>query len=149
MKIKELIEERVHYYYWEKDYNCAITMLKILAEIFEVELSSQVIDSAIGMHGAGKFGAQCGLVEGSLMFTSILGRRNGIAQEEIISKCYTFADEFQKRFGSLLCRELRPEGFKKDNPPHLCEEMSKRAVEFTVNFIMESVEKWQDRYGDV
>lgn len=149
MKIKELIEERVHYCYWEKDYNCAITMLKILAEIFEVELSSQVIDSAIGMHGAGKFGAQCGLVEGSLMFTSILGRRNGIAQEEIISKCYTFADEFQKRFGSLLCRELRPEGFKKDNPPHLCEEMSKRAVEFTVNFIMESVEKWQDRYGDV
>ncbi len=138
MKIKKLIDERVHDYYWKEDLNCATMMLKTLAEIFEVELVPQVIDSAIGMHGAGRFGAQCGLVEGSLMFIGIIGGLNGISPEEIINNCYNFADEFNEQFGSLVCRELRPEGFKKDNPPHLCEDISKQAVEFTVEYVKKS-----------
>jgi hypothetical protein len=63
-----LVRERVHTYYWRNDINCAITTLKILSERFGIELSAQVIDSALGMHGAGEYGAQCGLVEGVLMF---------------------------------------------------------------------------------
>jgi len=31
----------------------------------------QLLDAAVGMHGAGKYGAQCGLVEGSLMFIGL------------------------------------------------------------------------------
>lgn len=136
MKYNDLIEERVHDYYWEKDLNCAATILKTLAEIFEIGLDSQVINSAVGMHGAGKFGAQCGLVGGALMFLGILGSKKVISQKKIINTCYNFANEFQEEYGSLVCRELRPEGFKKDNPPHLCEGITKRAVKFTVNFIM-------------
>ncbi len=136
MKTVELIGERVHDYYWKEDLNCATTTLKVLAEIFDIELDFQVIASAVGMHGAGKFGAQCGLVEGSLMFLGILGRDKGISQEIIISSCYNFANEFQKEFGSLACKELRPEGFKSDDPPHLCEDLTKRAIEFTANYIL-------------
>ncbi|AZO96406.1 C-GCAxxG-C-C family protein [Halocella sp. SP3-1] len=135
MNYDNIIKERVHQYYWEEDLNCATVMLKILAEIFEVKLNSQVIDSAIGMHGAGSFGAQCGLVEGSLMFLGIFGKKQLISHGEVIEKCYNFADKFQKEFGSLLCSELRPEGFKKDNPPHLCEDMTREAVGFTVNYV--------------
>jgi len=138
MELNKLIDERVHEYYWEQDLNCATTMLKVLAEIFEVKLNYQVIDAAISMHGAGKFGAQCGLVEGSLMFLGIFGRKRGIAQEDIIGTCYNFAHQFQDIFGSLVCRELRPEGFNKDNPPHLCEDITKRALEFTTNYIKEN-----------
>lgn len=53
MKLENLIDKRVHDYYWEDDLNCAITMLKMLGEIFEVEVKSQVIDSASGIPGAG------------------------------------------------------------------------------------------------
>ncbi|GAB6098143.1 hypothetical protein JCM16358_00220 [Halanaerocella petrolearia] len=136
MKSKKIIDERVHDYYWENDLNCATTMLKTLSEIFEIKLDAQLIDSAIGMHGAGKFGAQCGLVEGSLMFLGVFGEEKSVSKEKIINTCYDFADKFQEEFGSLLCRELRPEGFKKDNPPHLCEDITKSAVKFTVNYIM-------------
>ncbi|MFW5985845.1 MAG: C-GCAxxG-C-C family protein [Halanaerobiales bacterium] len=139
MDVNKLIARRVHDYYWQEDLNCATTMLKILAEIFELKLKSQVLHSAIGMHGAGGFRAQCGLVEGALMFVGILGREKGISESEIVDICYRFADEFESGFGSLLCRELRPEGFREDNPPHLCEEMSKDAVQFTVNFMRENV----------
>lgn len=132
---RDMIKERVHKYYWEDDINCATTVLKALAEIYEIDLNSQVIDSAIGMHGAGKFGAQCGLVEGSLMFIGILGKKLGYKDKSIVDYCYSFAKKFQNDFGSIVCRELRPQGFKSDNPPHICEEITKKAVEFTCNHI--------------
>ena len=110
-----LINERVHHYYWNEDLNCATTILRILAEIFEINLYSQTIYSVIGMHGAGGFGAQCGLVEGSLMFIGILGKNQDHENEAIVKYCYHFSSEFQKNFGSLVCSELRPQGFKPDS----------------------------------
>jgi C_GCAxxG_C_C family probable redox protein len=135
MDLQNRLDERVHQYYWENDYNCATTMLKILAEIYCIELSPHLLDAAVGMHGAGKYGAQCGLVEGSLMFIGLYGRVKGRKENEIVKLCYGFAEEFNNEFNSLNCRELRPEGFRDDNPPHLCENFSKRAVRFSVDYL--------------
>ena len=135
MKSEFSIEESVHNYYWTDDINCATTLLKTVSEIFQIELSQQVIDSAVGMHGAGKFGAQCGLVEGSLMLIGIIGREKNLSDEITVKNCFRFAEEFQKRFGSLNCSTLRPEGFKPENPPHLCERLTVEAIDFTSGFI--------------
>lgn len=131
----EQINERVHKYYWEDDINCATTVLKTLAGIYKINLEAQIIDSAIGMHGAGKFGAQCGLVEGSLMFIGIFAKKFGYENESIVNCCHGFAEKFQNAFGSLVCRDLRPQGFRLDNPPHICEELTKKAIEFTCNYL--------------
>lgn len=133
--MKDLISDRVHSYYWNDDLNCAETTIKTLAEIFKTEIQPQVLDSAIGMHGAGKFGAQCGLVEGSLMFIGIFGAQKGVGKEKIIALCYEFADEFEKKFKSLRCKDLRPQGFRPNDPPHLCEGKSKIAINFSAEFI--------------
>ena len=135
MDLQKLINERVHHYYWDEDFNCATTTLKILSEIFRIELSPQTIDAAIGMHGAGAYGAQCGLVEGALMFLGIYGRVKGAADDVIISHCYHLAQEFENHFSSLICRILRPQGFRPENPPHLCEEITKKAILFTVDYL--------------
>jgi C_GCAxxG_C_C family probable redox protein len=135
MKSDVAIDERVHDYYWTYDLNCATTLLKTVSEIFGIELSPQLIDAAVGMHGAGKFGAQCGLVEGSLMLIGILGRKKNLIDEITVKNCFRFAEEFQKKFGSLSCCTLRPEGFKPENPPHLCERMTVEAIRFTADFI--------------
>lgn len=131
----EQINERVHKYYWEDDINCATTVLKTLAGIYKINLEAQIIDSAIGMHGAGKFGAQCGLVEGSLMFIGIFAKKLGYENESIVKCCHCFAEKFQNAFGSLVCRDLRPQGFRLDNPPHMCEEITKKAIEFTCKYL--------------
>ena len=119
--MQKLIDERVHEYYWKYDYNCATPMLLILSEICGIKLQQQTLDAAVAMLGEGKYGAQCGLVEGSLMFIGIYGRQKQKADERIEAECCGFAEGFEKEFGSLMCKELRPEGFKPDNPPHLCE----------------------------
>lgn len=136
MTKEKFVEDRVHEYYWEDDINCATTTLKILSEAFAIELNDQVINSAIGMHGAGEFGAQCGLAEGTLMFLGIAGRAKGIMDEDIVKSCQDFAMQFEIRFGSLQCRVLRPQGFKHDNPPHLCEGITREGVVFSIEFVL-------------
>ena len=135
METKEFVQKRVKKYYWDDNINCATTNLKILSEKFGIELSEQIIDSALGMHGAGEYGAQCGLVEGTLMFLGILGRTLNISDDDIIISCNRFASQFEKNFNSLLCSILRPEGFSLNNPSHLCEKFTCEAVCFNIEFI--------------
>ena len=135
MQYMELINEKVHSYYWNDDLNCAITSLRILSEIFQTNLCSQIVSAGIGMPGAGGNGAQCGLVSGSLMFIGILGKENGQENMAIVKMCNEFAKRFENEFGSLDCRVLRPQGFKADNPPHLCEEITKKAIMFTMSYL--------------
>ena len=135
VKTDAFIRKRVAQYYWRDDINCATTTLKILAEHFDLPLSDQVLDAAIGMHGAGEYGAQCGLVEGTLMFLGILGRSRAIPDDDITSACSAFAGGFEKRFKSLSCAILRPAGFDPRNPPHLCEDITCQAVTFSLDFI--------------
>jgi len=58
------------------------------------------------------------LVASALMFIGIKGKEKGLQHEEIVTICNNFAKGFEKEFGSLNCRDLRPQGFKPDNPPH-------------------------------
>lgn len=132
---RQHIDQRVKEYYWRDEHNCATTTLLILAEHAGLELSPQVVDAAVGMNGAGGYGAQCGLVEGALMFLGILGRRERVADDEIARLCHRYGVEFTATFSSLLCRELRPEGFADDQPPHLCEGLTCRAIAFGVGFV--------------
>lgn len=132
---KDFIKDNVHEYYWHEDINCATTMIKTLSKHFDIKINQQLIDSAIGMHGAGAYGAQCGLVEGSLMFLGIYGREQNMTSEEIVNMCNSFAKLFEERYTSLLCSTLRPEGFKEENPPHLCEGFTCNAIVFTIKYI--------------
>ena len=135
----DYINQRVHELYWKNDYNCARTMLFCLREIFEVTLEKQTIISAAGLHGAGGFRAQCGLVEGGLMFIGIYYHFLGRSEEETDTACYKFADTFRKRFGSLTCYELRPGGFTPNDPPHMCEELTCQAVGFACDFMKDAI----------
>ena len=129
------IKERVHELYWKQDINCARTMLICLCELFDIDIEKQTLNSAIGLHGAGGFRAQCGLVEGALMFIGIYFSDKGKTEADIASICYQYADEFTKRFGSLKCSDLRPDGFSENDPQHACEEITGVAIEFTKEFI--------------
>ncbi len=138
--ITKFVGEKVSQFYWIHDRNCATTALCLLSEIFNIELFDQTVDAALAMHGAGKYGAQCGLVEGTIMFMGIFGRQSRIQDHITIDACAEFAGNFESRFGSLLCKGLRTEGFTPDNPPHICEQITCEAIEFAVlhisNFLL-------------
>ena len=134
--MKEYIKSRVHELYWNDDINCARTAIICLSELFETAVEMQVIWSAVGLHGAGGYRAQCGLVEGTLMFIGIYLHELGKTEDEIVSACYDFASAFDKAFGSLRCFELRPTGFSESDPPHMCESLTCGGIEFASQYIL-------------
>ena len=136
---QEQIRTLVHDMYWGPDKNCAATTMTALSQHFGVEINPQVWDAVIGMHGAGGFGAQCGLVEGALLFIGIYGKEIGFPDERIIGLCRQYAGVFSEAFGSLLCSVLRPEGFSPDNPPHICEGLTNRTILFAIGFVEENM----------
>lgn len=131
----EYISERVHELYWKDDINCARTMLICLSELFQIHLEPQTICSAIGLHGAGGYRAQCGLVEGALLFIGIYFDSLGKSENEIVSECFCYAADFEKEFGTLRCYDLRPNGFNENDSPHMCEALTCRAIEFAYHHI--------------
>lgn len=133
--MNEIIANRVHELYWKDDFNCARTTLICLGDLFSISIDERVLSAAIGMHGAGKYRAQCGLVEGTLMFIGIYFSQLGRSEDEIVSACYNFASCFEEKFGSLRCRELRPTGFSENDPPHMCEKLTCEGIEFSYDFI--------------
>lgn len=135
--VEEYIINRVHELYWKDDINCARTAIICLSELFEINVEPQTIWSAAGLHGAGGYRAQCGLVEGTLMFIGIYLHLLGKTEKEIVSSCYNFAAAFDKSFGSLRCFELRPAGFSENNPPHMCENLTCSGIEFAYQYILE------------
>lgn len=95
------ISKRVHELYWDEDINCARTSIICLSELFEITIEPQTFWAAIGLHGAGGYRAQCGLVEGTLMFIGIYLHISGKTEAEIVSDCYNFASEFEKNLVHL------------------------------------------------
>lgn len=129
------IARRVHELYWNHDFNCARTMLYCLAEAFDLSIHPQLWQAAAGMHGAGGWRAQCGLVEGALLFMGVHYAQSGVQDRDIAQACRTFAAAFTDRFASLTCRDLRPGGFQKSDPPHMCETLTVDAIDFTAGFL--------------
>lgn len=140
----DFIEKKVHELYWKEDVNCARTTLICLSELLDVKLAPQTLHSAIGLHGAGGFCAQCGLVEGGLMFIGIYFTQLKKDEETVVSLCYKYAEAFTERFQSLRCCDLRPNGFNPDDPPHLCEKLTCESIAFTYGFIRNQVQKYRE-----
>ena len=146
MELKEFISKKVAEYYWKDDINCAATTLKILSEIFKTPLNNQIISSVLAMPGAGQCGALCGLVSGSIMFMGIWGNENKISESDVKDYCKNFTQEFENNFKSLRCSILRPEGFHPDNPPHICEKITCRAIEFSADMLFSFIDSQKQGY---
>lgn len=53
----DLVRAGVRVCYWRDDVSCATTMLHVLAQAHGLALHLQVVAAAMGMHGAGRYGA--------------------------------------------------------------------------------------------
>ncbi|QJW48778.1 hypothetical protein HA075_26130 [bacterium BFN5] len=94
--MQDLINARVHDYYWKQDLNCAITTIKTLAELFPMDIHPQVIEGTFGLN-AGRCGTQCGLIEGALIFIGIYGSQKKIIGSKQKTLCLRFSNEFDAR----------------------------------------------------
>ena len=52
-----------------------------------------------------------------------------------------YAPAFDSTFGSLRCFELRPAGFSENDPPHMCENLTCKGIEFSYQYILKITKK--------
>lgn len=136
--MRETVEKRLHELYWIHNYNCSMAMVTCLSEFFKEEINQQTVNASRGLNGAGRFRGQCGLVEGALMFIGIYMAKDNNTREGtdiVVNMCHKFASQFTETFGSISCFDLRPNGFREDDPSHFCEKISAKAILFAFNFI--------------
>lgn len=128
------LSEAVRSAYEERNLPCTQAMLEVLGQCFGYPIPPRVWDAASGLHGAGRYGAQCGLVEGGLMFLGLRATELGYDKSQIEDLCSGWAAHFERCFSSLICRELRPEGFGPHVPPHRCMPLTVSALREAVGY---------------
>ncbi|MEZ5360681.1 MAG: C-GCAxxG-C-C family protein [Candidatus Zixiibacteriota bacterium] len=138
MNNKDFIEEKINLYFCTLDHNCAETVLEMLSEKFDFPLDKQVIYAAAAHNGLGQYRAQCGLITGAVMFIGIVAQSQGRDKDYINAITYGLAEIFDKSFGALDCRTLRPAGFKEDNPPNICKPLAIDALALIIDYIENS-----------
>lgn len=137
------IASTVHSEYYDLDTNCAGVTLKCLSHLFSYPIAPQSFAASLGMHGAGGYRAQCGLIEGALMFLGMYLTALDWERTDVSKACYEYATAFEKEFGALTCRNLRPQGLAEGQPPHMCETLTVRAVQFAYDYVRHLVEQKQ------
>ena len=100
------LQEQVRLYFTSGKYNCTMTTLKVLTEVFEVPLHPQVLDAARMAPGAGGTGGLCGLVTGALMFVGLWDAQHRIPRDQLWPLTQGMMAEIRERFGSVQCEVL-------------------------------------------
>lgn len=131
MQTDNLVQQRVQEYFVSGENNCAMTMLKVLAEVFETPIDSQVVDAAQVMPGAGGVEGLCGLVSGVLMFIGAWGGHQSLHRSVLSPMSKRFSSGIQEHFGSLYCRDLR----------NGCDELAVKVLNFAIPLLQEEMTK--------
>ena len=111
MSLKDLYSK----YYYDQNYNCAETMIRAGNEYYELGLHDRDM-IAFGGFGAGiQTGNTCGAI---LSAVSILSMRyvEKKAHESTDIRPVTTAliRKFNERYGSVLCKDIKPQSFQPD-----------------------------------
>jgi C_GCAxxG_C_C family probable redox protein len=145
--------------YFERDYNCAQSVLLAMQEYYGVRRNRLIpkIATAFG-GGIGRRGSLCGALTGAIMAIGLKhGTNNTVLKDK--QKAYEIAlkfyDQFVKECGSPFCRELI--GYDLTNPEELeklrksnvgeekCSQFVRKAVEILINLEAERSPMLQER----
>ncbi len=135
--MKEIDIEKYTESLLKEDYNCGEAVVRAVFEQFDIRVPDFYLRPLSSMNGAGRAGAQCGILEGGLFVISTLyGRSNSKKSREPLETLVSnFAREFKGRYGSFLCKEIRKEGFFGNQNRNICNNRIKNGVLFIIDYI--------------
>ena len=126
-----IIKSRVEGDFVTGRYNCSMTALTVLAEIFEIPIAEQTIDAAQAMPGAGGVGDLCGFVSGGLMFIGVWAGFHHFSRGDIRQMSQRYSQTILEKFGSLHCCDLRND----------CASLAVHLLESSIPIFMEEMKK--------
>lgn len=124
-------------YYFEGNYNCAETIIRAANEYYELGLHDRDM-IMVGAYGAGiQCGNTCGAV---LSATAVLSMKYVEAKahecEEIKPVVMKLMRKFQAKYGSTLCKDIKPQSFK---PEYRCQ----MTIEASCDILEETIAEFE------
>lgn len=125
-------------YYFEQNYNCAETLLRAANDYYDLKLHDRDM-IMVGAYGAGiQCGNTCGAV---LAAASVLSMKYVEAKahesEDIRPVVMKLMRKFNAKYGSILCKDIKPQSFK---PEYRC----KMTVETACDILEETIKGYEE-----
>ena len=122
-------------YYYDQNYNCAETMIRAANEYYDLKLHDRDMIMLGGYGARIQTGNTCGAV---LAAASVLSMKyvEQKAHESKDIKPVTTAliREFNKRYGSVLCKDIKPQSF---DPQYRCKKTIEAACDILEEVLSE------------
>lgn len=124
-------------YYFEGNYNCAETIIRAANEYYELGLHDRDM-LMVGAYGAGiQCGNTCGAV---LSAAAVLSMKYVEAKahesEDIKPVVMKLMRKFQAKYGSTLCKDIKPQSFK---PEYRC----RMTIEASCDILEETIAEFE------
>lgn len=99
-------------YYYDENYNCAETLIRAGNEYYDLGLHDRDM-IAFGGFGAGiQTGNTCGAVLSAVSVLSMKYiEKNAHTSKDIKPVTTALIREFNKKYGSILCKDIKPQSF--------------------------------------
>ncbi|MCR5652016.1 MAG: C-GCAxxG-C-C family protein [Lachnospiraceae bacterium] len=105
-------------YYFEQNYNCAETLIRAANDYYDLQLHDRDM-IMLGAYGAGiQTGNTCGAILAAASVLSMKYIEQKAHESKDIKPVTTdLIREFNKRYGSVLCKDIKAQSFK---PEYRC-----------------------------
>ena len=132
-----MLKDLLPKYYFEQNYNCAETILRAANEYYDLGLHDKDM-ILVGAYGAGiQSGNTCGAV---LSVAAVLSLKYVEAKahesEDIRPVVQKMMRKFNEKYGSILCKDIKPQSFK---PEYRCQ----MTIETSCDILEETIAEYE------
>ena len=130
-------------YYFEGNYNCAEAVIRAGNDYYELGLHDRDM-IMLGGYGAGiQSGNTCGAILAAVAVLSMkYVEKKAHESEDIKPVTVALIREFNKKYGSVLCRDIKPQSFSKE---YRC----KNTIEAAADILEEIIAEYESNSSDV
>ena len=134
---KIMLKDLLPKYYFDQNYNCAETILRAANEYYDLGLHDKDM-ILVGAYGAGiQSGNTCGAV---LSVAAVLSQKYVEAKahesEDIRPVVQKMMRKFNEKYGSILCKDIKPQSFK---PEYRCQ----MTIETSCDILEETIAEYE------
>ena len=134
---KIMLKDLLPKYYFDQNYNCAETILRAANEYYDLGLHDKDM-ILVGAYGAGiQSGNTCGAV---LSVAAVLSLKYVEAKahesEDIRPVVQKMMGKFNEKYGSILCKDIKPQSFK---PEYRCQ----MTIETSCDILEETIAEYE------
>ncbi|MBQ7463895.1 MAG: C_GCAxxG_C_C family protein [Lachnospiraceae bacterium] len=130
-----MLKDNIGKYYFEGNYNCAETLIRAANDYYDLGLHDRDMIS-YGVFGAGiQTGNTCGAVIAAAAVLSMkYVEKKAHESSDIKPVTIRLMQEFNKKYGSVLCKEIKPQSF---DPEVRCKNTVEAACDILESVIAE------------